>query len=611
MDLTTLPRYPDASYRYITTGDNLKAAIQSIGHPSEIGIDIETTGIDPFTDAIRLVQIAVQNMPVLVIDLMTIPPKQWSPLKRLLQSNILKVGHGLKFEKKFLETAGIGFNGPFFDTELAFKVYLAGRKISASLQSTVARILKRFLDKTEQKSNFRGTLRKQQLQYGANDAVAPLDLKPILIDRLQRGNGRLWAIAEELEFPCLEVTANMELNGMKFDHNRWKRLGKEIELRRSCAKAMVMQLQRVDTNQLSLLPQITDTVNPNSWQQILPALQAMGIPIQSTSERELTPHAHKYPVVQALLDYRHLSKFTNTLAEGLPQHIHPVTGRVHGNWFQLGARSGRYSCQNPPLQTIPRTDLARRCFVAEPGWKIIKADYSQIELRILARLCGDEPLIKAFLTGQDVHALTAALIFGKSVEHVTPEERAVGKIINFGIIYGMGAKKLKQTLESDANYFITLKEASQFIDNFYAGHPQIKRWQEQIRRNVFYKGGNDSYTLAGRRRVWKWKDKPPINEIINHPVQGSNADITKLALRKLNEHLKRRRLSAKIIAVLHDEIVVECPDAEVTQVIPLINKVMVRAAERWLKPTPIAVDIKVGNSWGSDSMNLAKFTCEV
>lgn len=281
---------------------------------------------------------------------------------------------------------------------------------------------------------------------------------------------------------------------------------------------------------MSLLPELTDTINPNSPQQVLAALQAVGIPVTSTNQKELVPLAKQYPVIQALLDYRHLAKITTTFADTLPQHIHPVTGRIHPTYYQLGARSGRFSCRNPPLQTIPREAGVRTCFVAAPSSLIVRGDYSQAELRIVARLSGDARMQKAYCQGEDLHRLTAALVSGKAITKVNEEDRRLAKAINFGLIYGMGAAKLQNYAETKYGVALSLEQAKVFRKRFFEASAGVAEWYETIRRS-YIRGAKESRTLTGRRR--RWADQPRLTELLNHPVQGLNADITKLALVKL------------------------------------------------------------------------------
>jgi DNA polymerase-1 len=346
---------------------------------------------------------------------------------------------------------------------------------------------------------------------------------------------------------------------------------------------------------MSLLPEMTDTINPNSPQQVLAALQAFGIPVNSTNQKELVPLAKQHPIIRALLDYRHLSKITATFADSLPKHIHPVTGRIHPTYYQLGARSGRFSCRNPPLQTIPRDAAARTCFVAAPGYQIVQADYSQIELRIVARLSGDAQMQRAYRKGEDLHRLTAALVTGKAIDAVSEEDRRLAKAINFGLIYGMGAAKLQSYAETKYGVTLSLEQAKAFRKQFFEAYAGVAEWHETIKRS-YIRGIKESRTLAGRRR--RWADKPRLAELLNHPVQGLNADITKLALVKLVKVLTDTR--AKLICTVHDEILLECPAVEVEHVSRLLHRCMIAAARRFLHPIPVVVDVKISTSWCGD-----------
>ncbi|MGG6263125.1 DNA polymerase [Leptolyngbya sp. AN03gr2] len=591
-----LSAYPASPYDYIDTGEKLKTAIQTAATTNKFGINIETTGPDPHRDRIRLIQIAVPNQSVLVIDLFQIPQAEWNPLKSLLQGNALKIGHTLKTERKFLVAAQLGFKGPYFDTEIAYRLILAGRNRKTTLQTIVAIFLRFQFSQEQASGNFHGLLSQNQMQHAANKADASLKLEPHLEERLNQNNSRQWNIAHNIEFPCIAVTASLELSGIQFDLKSWLKAAQQFDETRTQAWKLVKQLRRSNINQMSLLPEFTDTVNPNSHTQLLAALQDLGIPITTTSGKSLAPFAQDYPVVQAVLEHQQLSKL-NPFGESYPTYIHPKTGRIHADWLQIGTKTGRLTCKNPPLQTIPRDRCLRECFVARSGYKIIKADYSQIELRILARICQDQPLISAFQKGQDVHALTAAVVFHKSSSQISAEERRIGKIINFGIIYRMSSKRLKQTLEDKAHYFISQRDAEQFINDFYEKHPAIKQWQTTIchplRRKTRYIG----QTLAGRLRYWEWEDKPPVTEIINYPVQGLNADIYKEAAHQFLSQQADQNLTAEFILMIHDELVLECPADQANIICKILHACMLKAAKQWLEPIPVVIDIQIGNSW--------------
>jgi DNA polymerase I len=468
-------------------------------------------------------------------------------------------------------------------------VLTAGLKTSLSLQTLAQKLLNVELDKTQQVSGWSKPLTSKQLQYAALDAAVLLELYPILVKKLERS--QLLKIAQ-LEFHCMPAVAQMELNGMLLDLSRWQTLGAKLESDRDVALHQVKELRIVGNAQMSLLPAMTDAINPNSPQQVLAALQAAGIPVNSTNQKELVPLAKQYPVVQALLNYRHLSKITATFADSLPKHIHPVTGRIHPTYYQLGARSGRFSCRNPPLQTIPRDASARTCFVAAPGYRIVRADYSQIELRIVARLSGDAQMHQAYRKGEDLHRLTAALVTGKAIADVSEEDRRLAKAINFGLIYGMGAAKLQSYAETKYGVTLSLEQAKAFRKRFFEAYAGVAEWHEMIKRS-YIRGTKESRTLAGRRR--RWADKPRLAELLNHPVQGLNADITKLALVRLGKALENT--GAKLICTVHDEILLECPVAEVRHISCLLHQCMNAAARKFLRPIPVVVDIKVSASW--------------
>lgn len=580
----------DVSWTLISDNPTLQNQLPRLQSASVLGIDCETTGLDPHTNQIRLIQIAVPNQPVIIIDLFKISKVDSFFIQQVLSGSVLKVFHNGKFDWQFLTQAGLQPKGPFFDTQIAYRVLTAGLRTGLSLQTLAHKLLNIELDKVQQVSNWSKPLTEKQLQYAALDASTLLDLYPILYKKLARS--QLLKIAQ-LEFQCMPAVAQMELNGMLLDLSRWKTLGAKLESDRDAALHQVRELRITGNAQLSLLPEMTDAINPNSPQQVLAALKAVGIPVNSTNQKELVPLAKQFPVIQALLDYRHLSKITATFSSSLPKHIHPITGRIHPTYYQLGARSGRFSCRNPPLQTIPRDAAARTCFVAAPGYQIVRADYSQIELRIVARLSGDARMQRAYRKGDDLHRLTAALVTGKTIADVSEEDRRLAKAINFGLIYGMGAAKLQSYAETKYGVTLSLEQAKAFRKRFFEAYVGVAGWHETIKRS-YIRGTKESRTLAGRRR--RWADKPRLAELLNHPVQGLNADITKLALVKLNKVLAET--GAKLICTVHDEILLECPIGEAKHVSYLLHRCMVAAAQKFLHPIPVVVDVKVSTSWG-------------
>ncbi|NES97404.1 MAG: DNA-directed DNA polymerase, partial [Desertifilum sp. SIO1I2] len=381
-------------YQLINTAIELKTTLQAFQNAKVIGIDCETIGgVDPYRAKVRLVQLAIPNYPVAIVDLAAIDRADLSPLRQLLAGDALKVGHNLKFEWMMLTQAQLQPSRPFFDVYLAYRVLTAGLKQSLSLEAIAAQLFKIKLDKQLQRSDWSTELTPAQLQYAAIDASVVLPLRIELKRRLKQAS--LWKTAL-LEFACLPTVASMELNGMLLDREQWQALGYQLETQRQALAKELSSLQiPCPHKQISLFPEFTESINLRSPKQVLAALQAQGIAVTSTNTQTLIPLANEYPVIQVLLNYRSLSTRISTFTEGLPQHIHPITRRIHPNWFQIGAKSGRFSCREPNLQNIPRDKATRQCFIPASGSILLKADYSQIELRIMAKVSGDRRMIAA------------------------------------------------------------------------------------------------------------------------------------------------------------------------------------------------------------------------
>ncbi len=576
-------------YWLIQAGKELESAIVPLLDAPILAIDTETTGIDPHCDRLRLIQLAVPNQPVIVVDLFSV--QNIAPLQQLLQNRSLKIGHHFKFDWQFLTQSGLKPIPPFFDTQLAFKVWTAGIPLRSSLRAVTRKLLGINLNKTQQQSDFsRPRLSDRQVQYAATDAGILLPLYQALVQRLAVAN--LSEIAH-LESQCLAAFAQMELHGFGIDQHQWKAQADEITAQRHQVLTQIRQQLRLPgIQQTSLFYEHSNPINPNSSEQIKQALAVAGVAVKSTNQRSLIPVADQHPAIPALLQYRQLTKLIDSFYEPLPKHVHPSTGRIHPTWYQLGARSGRASCRNPALQTIPRARSLRQCFVAAPGNVIIKSDYGQIELRIVAKISNDAELKRAFQSGEDLHQLTAAFLLDKAPGVVTEEERRMAKAINFGLIYGMGVAKLQSQALVKYGVSLSLNDAKRFRKRFFELYPGIKAWHEQIKQDVYVRSHKTCTTLTGRRRLWR--DRPKLNEMINHPVQGLNADITKMALVQLS---KRLPPEAHLIGMLHDEILVECSDAISPEISQQIKQCMVEVGEMILEPIPVTVDVKIGKTW--------------
>ncbi|MGB3207611.1 MAG: DNA polymerase [Crinalium sp.] len=452
-------------------------------------------------------------------------------------------------------------------------------------------LLKIQLDKSQRLSNFsQTTLTPRQLQYAAVDAAILLDLLPILTRRLKAA--RLMNIAE-IEFEAVSAVAGMELNGMLLDAAKMSILNQELYAKKQIYLNELKVLNPGRRIQLSFFPETADTVNLDSPSQVLKAFKHLGIPVTSTGKKVLIPLQNEYPIIKSLLEYRKYSKLISTYVQGLPTHINPTTGRIHPSYLQCGTRSGRFACRNPNLQNIPRDKAIRSCFIAQPGYTIIRADYSQIELRIVAKISGESRMIEAYKNGEDLHTLTASLITGKPICEITAEDRRLAKAINFGLIYGMGQSKLKVYAETEYGVIMTLQEATKFRKRFFQAYPGLKRWHEHIKETVYETSKQAIRTMRGRRR--RWSTNPPLSELFNHPVQGSNADFLKMALGKL--YIPLAEIGALLIGVVHDEIILECPNDFVFRASEILKHYMIEPAAIALHPIPVEVEVKVGATW--------------
>jgi DNA polymerase-1 len=428
--------------------------------------------------------------------------------------------------------------------------------------------------------------------YAAEDAEVALRLHQALWPRLE-GEGRLKTLFEDIEVPLIPVLSRMERTGVRVDAESLRHQSEQLaermkELERRCHELAgdgfnldsPKQIQEILFNRLKL-----------------PVLQKTPTGQPSTAEAVLSELALDYPLPRILLEYRSLSKLKSTYTDKLPQQINPRTGRVHTSYHQAVAATGRLSSSDPNLQNIPtRTPEGRRirqAFIASPGNKIVAADYSQIELRILAHLSEEESLLRAFSAGEDIHRATAAEVFGVPHEAVTDEQRRRAKTINFGLIYGMSAFGLSRQLG------IEREEAQAYMDRYFARYPAVQSFMEEIRGQARRLGYVE--TLFGRRLYIpeisvanQQRRSQAERTAINAPMQGSAADIIKRAMIRCDRWLQKSGMDARMIMQVHDELVFEVAEGQVDEAIAEIRRSMVEAAEM---SVPLVVDIGVGVNW--------------
>ncbi len=436
---------------------------------------------------------------------------------------------------------------------------------------------------------------EKALPYAAADADISLRLSHVLLKELR--DLKLDRLFFEIEMPLVPVLVDMERHGVLLDTEYLEALAERLRKR-------LHELER------RIQDEIGYQFNVNSTQQLSDALFGrLGLPTRglkktasghySTSADVLERLRPLHPVIDLILEQRQLQKLLSTYITPLPSMINPETGRLHTSYNQTGAETGRLSSSDPNLQNIPiRTELGReirKAFIAAPGFMLLGSDYSQVELRILAHISGDPTMLAAFARGLDIHAHTASLIFGVPEDRVTPEQRRVAKMTNFAIAYGVTGYGLAQRTGLDQ------ATATEFIEAYFRTYPKVKEYIEKTKE--FARTHGYVETLLGRRRYFPQLTGGKVSSnirlaaeraAINHPIQGTAADIIKIAMINLHRALKEQYPDSAMILQVHDELVLEVPERDVNEVARLVKEKMEGAYQ--LK-APLKVDLEVGKNW--------------
>lgn len=551
-----------------------------------LAVDTETTGLDPHADRLRLIQLAVAGLPVLVIDCYSFLPDGIALLKALLESRHVKVFQNAKFDVQFFIAIHI-YPSPIFDTMLAGQLLrTSGGPSRANLAALARHYVNETLSKEEQNSDWQGSLSESQLLYAARDADILLRLREAMIPQIY-GFG-LTKIAQ-IEFSCVRALAQMEYAGIQLDTERWNSLILQFTKKRDDALRNLYAYTGQPAVQMDLWGEGTVLqVNFDSNHFILKLLQSNGIQVRSTSKQDLSAHT-KHPLVQALSAYRKASKLLSSFLYPLPHMIHPGTGRLHPHYGQIGAWSGRMSCGNPNIQQIPRSTDFRACFIAPPGRKLVIADYSQIELRVAADITKDARMLAAYHNGEDLHALTASLMVSKPMNSITKQERQAAKAVNFGLIYAMGAAGLQQYAQQSYGVEMSIAQAEDFRNRFFKAYTGIERWHQGLKKAP----PTESRTLTGRK--FTFSSNEGLSSLCNTPVQGTAADIAKKALGMLIERLKGT--DTQMIAMIHDEILLEASDENATHTAAVLQSTMEEAGNSILTHVPCQADVTISQNW--------------
>ncbi|RME73478.1 MAG: DNA polymerase I, partial [Verrucomicrobia bacterium] len=510
----------------------------------------------------------------------------------------LKIAHNLKFDLAVLKAHGIEAAGPFFDTMLAHALVEPEQRhgmdyLSEVLLDYTPIPLSRLLGKGPEKKSVSSIPPAQLAEYGAEDADVALQLYQVLRPMLEEKNQT--GVFETVEMPLVKVLVDMEHEGIALDVDALRAFSATLQQQADALMAEVFEMAGREFN-LNSPKQLGEVLFDELKLVDKPKKTRTGQ--YATNEQTLQALANHHPIIAAVLKYRETVKLKNTYVDALPAAVDPDTGRVHTHFSQLRTATGRLSSDNPNLQNIPvRTEQGReirRAFIARgPGWKLLSADYSQIELRIIAALSRDPGMLDAFARGDDIHTATAARIYGVPPEQVDREMRSRAKMVNFGIPYGISAFGLAQRLG------ISRTEAGALIDEYFAQFAGIRRYIEDTlefaRKNGYVE------TVTGRRRYL-----PDINSAngatragaernaINMPIQGTAADMIKIAMSRIHDDMTSRGLRSRLLLQVHDELLFEVPESEISTVSALAEKHMREALDL---PVPIVIEIGTGDNW--------------
>jgi DNA polymerase-1 len=589
--------------------NDVSAMVARITAAGMVSIDTETTSTQPREAKLVGISLAVDEKDALYIPVGHVLPTDVSrnlPVDEVLallrpvveSADIAKIGQNLKYDYQVLKNCGVIMRGIVFDTMVAAYLVDPGKRaygldaLAADMLGLKTIPIESLIGKGAAQKSFAEVSIDDATRYSTEDVVLPIKLRALLQPMLDERN--VAALFRDVEIPLVTVLADMEWQGIMLDSSLLGGLSVEARSKLETIRADIYQLAG-------------EELNLNSPKQISEVLfDKMGLPKSkktktglSTDVDALEKLAPDFPIARRILDYREVQKLLSTYIDALPGQVCAASGRLHSSFNQTIAATGRLSSTNPNLQNIPvRTDEGRRireAFVAPMGHEIVSADYSQIELRILAHVAQDPILIQAFHEDRDIHAQTASAIYGVFPEMVTPEMRRAAKTINFGLMYGMGPLNLARQLG------ISFKEAQTFIDTYFMQFPSIHGYMDATIARVREVGYAE--TLLGRRRYLPdiSAENRQVREgaertAINTPIQGTAADIIKIAMINIHHSMPVEFPDARLLLQVHDELVFEAPDAQVSSFRTWVSQAMSSA---FTLDVPLKVDAGAGANWSA------------
>ena len=589
--------------------EKLSDLVKKLGKAGVISFDTETTSTEEMQAEIVGISLAVQEgqgyyLPIGHASGNNLPLKKVIAALTPSMTNpkIGKVAHNAKYDYIVLARHGLVVTPLTFDSMLAEFIIDPSSRSLGLKNLVLARLgeemthIEELIGKGKNQLSMADVAIESVAPYAVADAETVLRLMPILQKDLERLNGtRLLA---EIEMPLVTVLAGMEMLGIMIDLPFFQSMSDELARRMAEIERRVFESVGKPFN-LNSTQQLSDVLFTHLRLEPPDKGKKTASGHYSTSADVLENLRGKHPVVDMILENRELSKLKSTYVDALPAAVVKHTGRVHTSYGQTGAVTGRISSSNPNLQNIPiRTEEGRRVrngFIAEKGSVLLSVDYSQIELRIVAHMANDEAMLAAFRAGEDIHATTAAAVYGIELEAVTKDMRRHAKAINFGLIYGMSAFGLARSTE------LTLAEAEEFVKTYFKKFPGVKKYLDETRQLAAQQGYVE--TLLRRRRYFpalQGKVNPQMKnreerEAINAPIQGTAADIMKIAMLKIPSALIAAGLKSKMLLQVHDELVLECPKGELEKTAQIVQETMANA---YPLSIPLSTEARAGRSWG-------------
>ncbi|MEK7512489.1 MAG: DNA polymerase I [Patescibacteria group bacterium] len=583
-------------YHYVFEQKDFDEFMAELSQQDVFVFDTETDGLDLFKAKLLGISFCWQEGLAYYLE----PKKEFLKQLKLIFENekIKKIAHNMKFDVKVLKMAGVEVKNQYFDTMIASYLLNPGTR-AHKLDDIVYREfgyrmtkITDLIGKGKGQTTLLSVDKKQVSDYSCEDADYTWRLVEPLKKELEKNE--LWKLFAEIEMPLVEVLVEMEINGIKIDVEYLDELSKKNASRIEILIKKIHKLAGQDFN-ISSPKQLKEIL----FEKLDLSVEGIGKTKTglSTAADELEKLRGLHPIIELIEEYRELTKLQSTYIEALPRIADEKTDRVHTEFNQTITATGRLSSSNPNLQNIPiRTELGqeiRKAFVAEKGNKIISADYSQVELRVIACLSGDKTMMEVFERGEDIHAATAAKIFGVELKDITKEMRYAAKEVNFGVLYGMGAWGLSSRKK------ISHAEAKDFIDKYFKSFHKVKDYLDQVKEDARQKGFVE--TMFGRKRYL-----PEINSgvqqvrsgaermAVNMPIQGTAADLMKIAMIEVFREIKKIDERIKILLQVHDELVFEVPNDLAEKMAKIIDEKMEKVHKLCV---PIKVETEIGDNW--------------